>query len=107
MAGHPVRRHTARSAVNQSAKVICERSQHGFPTAITVATRVIASLPTERSRITQGRRDLVETLARTLSARYASCVDGSELASTFSTSAALVGAAMCSEAHQGFDYRQN
>jgi len=85
-----------RSAVNQSAKVICERSQHGSPTAITVATPVIASLPTERSRIMQGRRDLVETLARQPYPPAMGHV--SELARTFSTSAALVGAAMSSEA---------
>jgi hypothetical protein len=30
------------------------------------------------------------------SVRFGSCVDGSELARTFFTSAALVGAAMCS-----------
>ena len=33
--------------------------------------------------------------------RYGPCVDGSELARTFLTNAALVGAAMCSASHDG------
>jgi len=48
----------------------------------------------------QGRRDLVETLARQPYPPAMGHV--SELARTFSTSAALVGAAMCSEAQLNF-----
>ena len=38
--------------------------------------------------------------------RKGPCVDGSELARTFFTSAALVGAAMCSASHDGFSVKR-
>ena len=37
--------------------------------------------------------------------RFGPCVDGSELARTFFTSAALVGAAMCSASHDGISVK--
>jgi hypothetical protein len=38
--------------------------------------------------------------------RFVPCVDGSELARTFFTFAALVGAAMCSASHDGFSVKR-
>ena len=38
--------------------------------------------------------------------REGPCVDGSELARTFFTSAGLVGAAMCSASHDGFSVKR-
>src|SRR5258707_10444318 len=60
MAGHPFRNLSVHCAVSQSRGVICEKSQHGSPTAIASATLVTAKLPSGHLNIMRGCPDAVE-----------------------------------------------
>jgi hypothetical protein len=57
MAGHPGRNLSVPRAVSQSGRATCEKSQRGYPTAITSATSVTANLASQQYKLMLGRHD--------------------------------------------------
>jgi hypothetical protein len=57
MAGHPDRNLSVPCAVSQSGRATCEKSQRGYPTAITSATSVTAKLASQQYKLMLGRHD--------------------------------------------------
>jgi hypothetical protein len=84
-----------RELVEQNSLVDLPMSHHDLQSCISAATESV-NVMRRNNRLFQQNRSKADMCSAQADVRYVPCVDGSELARTFFTFAALVGAAMCS-----------